>query len=112
MVDSDTQRRLDAFLEKLLPALKHGLAVDFTFLVLTALMLDGGRSARIYVVAFIGHWLFICFIILCRPITKVNLFFIRWGVLILWILVGFFAPVVPPINGEGPMSGSEELSSD
>jgi hypothetical protein len=111
MFESAKQRELDEFSEKTWPAIKFGLIVDCVFVVLTALMLDGGRSARYCLVAFIGNCLLVAVIILRRRVspTRIDLFCIRWGLPLLMVLTGIVAPYVWSIIGESTLSGLERL---
>jgi hypothetical protein len=79
--------------------------------MLTALMLDGGRTFGFFKVAVLGHWVGILMIIGRRPIspTKWDIFFIRWGVLLLLTAAGLIAPLVWAIIGDSHLSGWQRL---
>ena len=92
-------------------ALKMGMIVQFSLLILTALMLDGGWMCRLCIVAVTGHWVGIGIIALrrrCAP-TKFDLLFMRYGAVILTIAAPFIASVVYRIIGESDLSGLERL---
>jgi hypothetical protein len=111
MFDSAKQHDLDEFLQNAGPALKFGLTVELVFLVLTVLMLDGGRSLQFFVVALIGHWLLIVLIVARRPLspTKIDLICIRSGLPLLLIVIGIIAPAIWSIIGESTLSGLERM---
>ena len=79
--------------------------------MLTALLLDGGRSFSFFGVAFLAHWLGILLIIARRPMApmRFDLSFIRIGILPLWILTGGIAPLVWKIIGESTLNGVQRL---
>ena len=93
------------------PALKLAVFLQLVLGVLTALMLDGGRSFGFLKVALIGHWIGILLIIGRRPHspTKVDIFLIRWGVLLLLLVAAGIAPFIWLMIGEYHLSGWERL---
>src|SRR5438128_1748694 len=64
------------------PALKFGVVLQLVFGMLAVLNLDTGESVGFFKVAFLGHWVGILLIMARRPLspTKVDIFFIRWGI--------------------------------
>jgi len=94
-----------------MPALRDGILLQAVFGVLTALMLDMGRSFGFFKVALIGHWMGIFVIMGRRPLspTKWDIFFIRVGVLAILTLVVLIAPIVWNVIGESHLSGFERL---
>jgi hypothetical protein len=54
--------------------------------LLFALMLDGGRTARICGVAMVGYWVVVAWILVRRPVlsSRTDLVFVRWGFLALF----------------------------
>jgi hypothetical protein len=93
------------------PAFKSALIFQFVFGVLTALMLDGGRSFEFFKVAFAGHWIGILIIIGRRPIspTKADIFFIRWGLPVVMLATGLVAPFIWSMIGASHLSGWQRL---
>ena len=93
------------------PALKVAIVGQVVLGILTALMLDGGRTFGFFKVALLGHWIGILMIIGRRPLAPIkwDLFFIRWGVLLLLIVAGLVAPLVWAIIGESSLSGWQRL---
>ena len=63
------------------------LKVQFFIAILCLLMLDGGHLAKVCGIVMTGHWLGILLAMFRRPFapTKVDLAFIRWGFLGLFI---------------------------
>jgi hypothetical protein len=96
------------------PAIKDGVIVQTVLGVATALLLDGGRSLQFFTVAFICQWSVALMIVIRRKQTptKIDLFFLRWGILILLVATGLVAPTVWRIIGESHLSGWERLWSD
>ena len=92
-------------------ALNQAIVLQIVFGVLTALMLDMGQSFGFFKVAFLGHWVGILLIIGRRPLspTKVDIFFIRWGILLLLAITGGIAPLVWKIIGESDLNGWQRL---
>jgi hypothetical protein len=105
------RRELFEFSPRYWPALKQAISLQMVFGVLTGLMLDMGRSFGFFKVALVGHCLGILLIIGRRPLspTKWDIFFIRFGVLLLLIFAGLFAPLVWSIIGESHLSGWQRL---
>ena len=92
-------------------ALKFGIALQLCLLVLTALVLDGGQLFRLCSVAATGYWLGVAMIVVRRKTTptRLDLYFIRYGNLVLLVLVPLIADVVYGIIGESPFRGLERL---
>ncbi len=95
------------------PALKFAVILDGFLLLLTSLILDGGRSFAFYSIAFVAHWMGITVVMWRRPSapTLLDRVFIRWGVVLLWILMAAIAPLVWSIIGESHLSGWQRLMS-
>jgi hypothetical protein len=95
------------------PALKRAVLLQLVAGVLTALMLDGGRSLGFFKVAIIGHWIGILLITGRRPHspTKVDIILIRWGALLLLLVAAGIAPFIWLMIGESHLSGWERLSN-
>lgn len=93
------------------PALKDAIMLQLVIGMLTALMLDGGRSFEFFKVALIGHWIGILIAVGRRPLSpaKTDIFLIRWGVLLLLFATGWVAPFVWSLIGESHVSGWERL---
>jgi hypothetical protein len=93
------------------PAIKDAIILQLVFGFFTALMLDGGRSFEFFKVAFVGHWIGILMIVGRRPIspTKVDILFIRWGLLLLLLTMGVIAPFIWSMIGESHLSGWQRL---
>lgn len=92
-------------------ALKTAVLLQLFFGALTSLMLDLGRSFGFFQVALLGHWIGILLIITRRPLsaTKIDIFFIRWGIVLLLIMARLIAPLVWAIIGESDLSGWQRL---
>lgn len=90
-------------------ALKTGVVLQLVICVLTLLLLDMGRAFGFFRVALIAHWMGIIVIMGRRPTspTKVDILFIRWGILPLFLLSVWLGPLVWRIIGESPLSGWE-----
>ncbi len=93
------------------PALKVAVILQAVLGILTALMLDGGRSFVFFEVAFVGHWIGILLIMGRRPLTptRFDLIYVRYGVIINLVLAGIIAPAVWSLIGESTLSGWERL---
>jgi hypothetical protein len=94
-------------------ALKHGIVLQLIVGVLAALSLDLGESLGFFTVAALGHWIGIFFIIIARrphSPSKVDILFIRWGIVLLLIVTGLIAPFVWSLIGESHLSGWQRLS--
>jgi hypothetical protein len=98
---------------KFFPALKFGVIVQIAIFVLTALVLDGGELNRLCTIAIIGYWIGVGIILLRRDasITKIDILFIRYGVVVLLIMMPLIAKLVYGIIGESIYSGLERLTS-
>ena len=62
-------------------------------------------------VAVVGHWLGVLIVALrrVRSLTFWDVIFIRYGGIVLFLLLGLIAPVVWSIIGESPLSGLERF---
>lgn len=85
------------------PAIKSAVIQQVIFLVLGALMLDGGYVGRACCVTAIAHWVAILLIVFRRPLspTKVDLIVIRYAFLLILLFVGWLAPFVQKWMGTG-----------
>lgn len=71
------------------------LLQQIPLLALTALLLDGGHVFRSYCVGAIAHWSLIAIILLGRrPLTRLDVFLIRWGFIPLVMLAVALTPLV------------------
>lgn len=97
--------------DKYWPALKQGLLLQIIFGVLSALILVAGDPFMLFAVALLGHWMGILMIVLRRPTspTAVDLFFVRYGIVLLMIATVLVAPSVWSIIGESHLNGLERL---
>jgi len=95
------------------PSLTVALWIDGVLLVLTALLLDGGRTFGFFSVAALAHWGAIAVILLRRPASpsRFDLIVVRYGALFFWCIIMWFAPVVWSIIGESHLSGWERFRS-
>lgn len=77
-------------------AIKAAVVQQLIFLILTALLLDGGRSFRACSITAIVHWIMIAIILVCRPVhpTQIDNLLIKYGFLPLALLIGQMAPFV------------------
>jgi hypothetical protein len=93
------------------PAARLAIKLDGALLILTALILDGGRSFAFCQVAVVGHWLGVLIVALrrFRSPTFWDVIFIRYGGIMLFLLLGLIAPAVWSIIGESPLSGLERF---
>ena len=85
-----------------LRAIKTGAILQAFLLVLTGLMLDGGGTFRLYVIAAIGAWCGTALIVVHRPEspTRLDLVLIRFGPF-LWVLfTALMIPVVWRLTGQ------------
>ncbi len=101
-----TQKPSDTFRS----AFKDGILLQVVFFVLTALVTAHVLN-QICVVAILGYWIGLVIITARRPKepTHVDLFFVRWGIVWLMIVVPFLAKLVYVIIGESELSGLERL---
>ena len=93
-------------------ALKVGIVIQIALFPLTALIMDGGVTNRLCVLAMIGYWIGVAVIIVRRGAspTKLDLFFLRYGVVGLFLATFFLAPLVYRIIGKSSLSGLERLT--
>ena len=96
------------------PALKFGIILQVVFGTLTALLLDGGRSFEVFKVAFVGYWIGILIVIGRRPScpSPLDKVLIRYGIVLIVILIGLIAPAVWSLIGESTLSGLERLRGE
>jgi hypothetical protein len=97
--------------DQLLSALKSGVVLQALLLVLTACILDGGEILRQFLVALIGYWLGVACILIRRERTptRTDLFFTRYGSLVLLALAPMVAKLVYLLIGESTFSGLHRL---
>ena len=95
--------------EPLMSALKSGVGLQAILFVLTVCMLDGGQLFKQFLVAMIGYWLGVAFIVVRRKMTptKTDLLFIRYGSVVLLVLAPAVAKLVYRIIGENTLNGLE-----
>ncbi len=84
-----------------------GVVVDASLLIISSLVLDGGRTAGMCMVAMVAHWIGVLFILVrrWRSPTETDLLFIRYGILICGVLVLVLAPFVWEYIGPSTQSG-------
>lgn len=72
-----------------LAALRTSLWQQLPLFVLCVLMLDGGRTLRVCLIAMLGYWLFamVCLTRGRRQTDRMGLWFVRWGFLPLFGLL-------------------------
>ncbi len=92
-------------------AFKTAAGVHVILIVLTALMLDFGRSNQFCIVAMIGYWLGTLFILLRRrkAPTRLDLWFIRYGVIPLWLTAPYLAGIAYDFIGRSTERGLDRL---
>ena len=101
-------RRLsDAFSSAIL----FGMVVQIVFLLLTALLLDGGVMFWMCLTTAVGYWIGVGIIAVRRRAspTKLDLLFTRYGMVGLMVVAPFLAKLVYIIIGESDLSGLERL---
>jgi hypothetical protein len=78
------------------PAIRVALVQQMVLLILSALMLDGGRALRVCSIAIVAHALAIFLIVWRRPTgpTPLDLALIRFGFCLILIVVAITAPFV------------------
>jgi hypothetical protein len=83
------------------PAIRFALLQQIPILILTALMLDGGRALRYWGIVMLAHWLAVLLIVVRRPArpTPGDLAVIRYGCWLILIAVVLIAPLVSRILG-------------
>ena len=93
--------------KNILPAIKVGLIVQIVIFLLTALMLDGGETNKLCMMAICGYWIGVGSVLVRRGAspTKLDLLFIRYGMFVLFVLTPFIARIVYGIIGESPLNG-------
>jgi hypothetical protein len=89
------------------------IVLQIPILVLAALMLDGGRLLGVVSIATVAYWMVTLQIMFRRPATptRVDIVFIRFGVLLLSAVTVFVAPFVWDFIGESTRSGLDRLLS-
>jgi hypothetical protein len=82
-------------------AIRVALLQQIPILVLTSLMLDGGRALRIWGIVLLAHWLAVLLIVMRRAERPApsDLAMIRYGFWLILIAVVLFAPLVSRIVG-------------
>ncbi len=78
------------------PPMKTALLFQGIFLILAALVLDMGETWNATLVAMLAYWMPAGLIMarrLDRP-TRIDLFFVRWGFLVIWLVTMVIGPVV------------------
>lgn len=95
--------------DPLVQAIAVGAVTQFLLWLLTALLLDGGQLNRQCVVAMIGYWIIAAVPIVRRrkTPTKVDLLFLRWGMVPMIAVMPLIAIVVYRIIGRSHLSGLE-----
>jgi hypothetical protein len=93
----------DAFMS----ALKVGVVTQLVLFILTALIMDGGRTNRMCVMAIIGYWIAAAAILIRRrhTPTRVDLLFLKYGIWGLMIVTPMIARLVYRMIGESSLSG-------
>jgi len=81
--------------------IKVAVVQQIIFLVLTALLLDGGQTFRACCITAIVHWVCIAMILVRRPIhpTRIDILLIKYGFLPLAFVVGRMAPFIHNLIG-------------
>ncbi len=104
-VDRNVNRAGDTFAS----AVKLGVVVQVVLFVLTALILDGGRSNKMCIVAMIGYWIVVAVMMIRRRTvpTRTDLLFLRYGMLALLAIVPLLAAAVYRVIGESHLNGIE-----
>jgi len=97
--------------DSLRSAFKTAFYVHATLFVLTALMLDGGRSHQFCLIAMIGYWLAVLLLFMRRrkAPTRSDFLFIRYSVVPLWIAAPYIAEIVYRYIGESTRPGIERF---
>jgi hypothetical protein len=87
------------------------MVVQIVFLLLTALVLDGGMMFRMCAAAALGYWIGVVVIAIRRGTspTKLDLLFIRYGMVGLMVIAPFLAKLAFIVIGESDLSGLERL---
>ncbi|HEX3601299.1 MAG TPA: hypothetical protein VHU84_14200 [Lacipirellulaceae bacterium] len=93
------------------PAFGNAICFQAILGILTALLLDGGRTFSFFAVAFLAHWVGILLVVSRRPAapTEFDLSFIRIGILPILLVTSGIAPAVWTIIGESDLSGWQRL---
>jgi hypothetical protein len=75
--------------------IKTALLQQGIFLILAALALDMGETWHTTLVAVLAYWMSAGVIVARRPDspTRTDLFFIRWGFLVIWLIVVIVGPM-------------------
>jgi hypothetical protein len=82
--------------DRILAAIKTSLLWQLGLGVPCLLMLDGGRSAHVAIVAFAAYWPMVFLIVLRRAQapTRFDLIAIRHGYPFVWLAVAAFGPII------------------
>jgi hypothetical protein len=92
-------------------AVKAGACLDVAVLVICALLLDGGYTARCCLVSLVAKWLVTLVMVRRRvdlPSSR-DLLFIRYGILVLLPVTCVLAPLVWFVIGESAERGLDRL---
>jgi len=115
LCDDDPSVSSDVYPRRLSDALSSailfGMVVQIVFLLLTALLLDGGVMFRMCLMTAVGYWIGVGVIAVRRGAspTKLDLLFARYGMVGLMVVTPFLAKLVYIIIGESDLSGLERL---
>ena len=92
-------------------AFRTAVAVHLSLFTLSILMLDSGRSNQLCLIAMIGYWLAVSFILVRRQETptKLDFVFIRYGLIPLWFGSPYIATAVYYFIGESTARGLDRL---
>lgn len=105
---ADGQRSFRAFdigfTENYAPACRFALILQAILGVIAALLLDGGRTFRAFCVAWLCAWAISLLIIFRRPAnpSRVDLWIVRYGILVLLTLVLGLGPWFLRVLGAPP----------
>lgn len=92
-------------------SLMIGLIIQLVLFVLTALLLDGGRVHRAYIITMIGYWVGAVAILFRhrQSPTIADHMYLRYGILAIAMITPLIARIVYRIIGESPLNGLERL---
>jgi hypothetical protein len=88
--DLSVQVSMPTFAESYREAIKVAVLQQIIFLVLSALLLDGGQTFRVCCITAIVHWVCIAMILVRRPVhpTRLDILLIKYGFPSLAFVVG------------------------
>lgn len=94
----DSEQKTDAIKPECAAALRLTLIQQLPAFVLSALMLDSGRTLRLCMIAILGFWLFamLCLARGHRKSDPVGLMFLRWGFFPLLVVLGVLNEYIGP----------------